>query len=107
MTTIRLSRTGKRKQPYYRIVVQDSHKDPWSPAIEVLGNLNPRLERKDTVVNLERVKYWLEKGAQPSDTVHNLFVDLGILTGEKARNITITAKRAKKLAEKKTKEAAA
>ena len=89
MITIRLSRTGKRKQPYYRIVVQDSHKDPWSPAIEVLGNLNPRLERKDTTLNIERTKYWLEKGAQPSDTVNNLFIELGLIKGEKARNITI------------------
>lgn len=107
MITIRLSRTGKRKQPYYRIVVQDSHKDPWSPAIEVLGNMNPRLDRKDTVINQERVKFWLEKGAQPSDTVNNLFIELGLIKGEKARNITITAKRAKKIAEKKAKEASA
>ena len=107
MLTIRLSRTGKRKQPYYRIVVQDSQKDPWSPAIEVLGNLNPRGERKDTVVNTERTKYWLEKGAMPSTTVHNLFVDLGLVNGEKTRNITISGKRAKKIEAAKAKEASA
>lgn len=107
MITIRLSRTGKRKQPYYRIVVQDSKKDPWSPAIEVLGNLDPRKERKETVINKERVEFWLSKGATPSTTVHNLFVDLGLVKAEKSRNITISGKRAKKLAEKKAKEAAA
>ena len=105
MITIRLSRTGKRKQPYYRIVVQDSHKDPWSPAIEVLGNLDPRKERKDTVINTERATYWLSKGAQPSDTVNNLFIDLGLVKGDKINKITITKKRAKKLEEKKAKTA--
>ncbi len=107
MLTIRLSRTGKRKQPYYRIVVQDSQKDPWSPAIEVLGNLNPRGERKDTVVNAERALYWIGKGAMPSTTVRNLFVDLGLVKGEKTRNITISGKRAKKLEAAKAKEVAA
>ena len=96
MLTIRLSRTGKRKQPYYRIVVQ-----------EVLGNLNPRGERKDTVVNAERALYWIGKGAMPSTTVRNLFVDLGLVKGEKTRNITISGKRAKKLEAAKAKEVAA
>lgn len=103
MITIRLSRTGKRKQPMYRIVVQDSHRDPWSPAIEVVGNMNPRLERKDAVVNMERAKYWLSVGAQPSATVNNLFVDLGLVKGKKINKITITADRAKKIAEEKAK----
>lgn len=107
MLTIRLSRSGKRKQPYYRIVVQDSQRDPWSPAIEVLGNLNPRQERKDTVINTERANFWLGKGAQPSTTVRNLFIDLGLIKGEKERNITISTKRAKKIADKKAKEASA
>jgi small subunit ribosomal protein S16 len=103
MITIRLSRTGKRKQPLYRIVVQDSKRDPWSPAIEVIGNMNPRLERKDAVVNMERAKYWLSVGAQPSATVNNLFVDLGLVKGKKVNKITITADRAKKMAEEKAK----
>ncbi len=103
MVTIRLSRTGKRKQPYYRIVVQDSKKDPWSPAIEVLGNIDPRKERKDAVVNKERAEYWIGTGAQPSATVRNLFIELGIIKGKKTNKITITAKRAKTLADAKAK----
>ena len=103
MLTIRLSRTGKKKQPYYRIVLQESNRDPWSPAIEVLGNYNPRLDRKDAVVNKERAAYWISKGAQPSTTVHNLFVDLEVIKGEKIRKVSITAKRAKKLADAKAK----
>ncbi len=103
MLTIRLSRTGKKKQPYYRIVLQESNRDPWSPAIEVLGNYNPRLDRMDAVINKERAAYWVSKGAQPSATIHNLFVDHGIVKGEKIRKVSITAKRAKKLAEAKAK----
>lgn len=99
MLTIRLSRTGKRKQPYYRVVLQESSKDPWSPAIEILGNLDPRAERKDTVLNTERIKFWLSRGAQLSTPVHNLFVDLGLVSGEKRKHTRITAARAKKMAE--------
>ncbi len=106
MTTIRLSRTGKRKQPYYRIVVQDGTKDPWSPAIEIIGNLDPRADRKDTVVNKERAEYWLSVGAQPSATVKNLFIDLGLMKGKKENKITITKARAKTIADKKAKATA-
>lgn len=105
MIVFRLSRTGKKKQPYFRIVVQDKQRDPWSPAIEVVGNVNPRLEKKDAVLNKERIAYWLSKGAQPSPTVHNLFVDLGIMKGDKVKHTRITAKRAKKIAESAQKAA--
>lgn len=103
MLTIRLSRTGKKKQPYYRIVLQENTRDPWSPAIEVLGNYNPRLEAKDAVLEEERVTYWLGKGAQPSATVQNLLIDRGLMKAEKVRKVTITARRAKKLADEKAK----
>ncbi len=105
MLTIRLSRTGKKKQPYYRIVLQENTRDPWSPAIEVLGNYNPRLDRKDAVINKERVSYWLSKGAQPSATLRNLFIDHELIKGEKKRKVSITAKRAKKIAAAKAEEA--
>lgn len=98
MLTIRLSRTGKRKQPYYRIVLQEKTRDPWSPAIEVLGTINPRLDRKDAVLNKDRIAYWLEKGAEPSATLNNLFIDHGLVKGEKINKITLTAKRKAKIA---------
>lgn len=107
MLTIRLSRTGKKKQPYYRIVLQESTRDPWSPAIEVLGNYNPRLAQKDAVVDKERAAYWISKGAQPSDTVRNLFIGLEIMKGKQVNKVTITASRAKKIAEEKAKNAQA
>lgn len=105
MIVFRLSRTGKKKQPYFRIVVQDKQRDPWSPAIEVVGNVNPRLEKQDAVLNKERIEYWLSKGAQPSPTVHNLFVDLGIMKADKVKHTRITAARAKKIAENAAKAA--
>ncbi|MFA5947318.1 MAG: 30S ribosomal protein S16 [Patescibacteria group bacterium] len=98
MLTIRLSRTGKKKQPYYRIVLQEKTRDPWSPAIEVLGTLNPRLDRKDAVLDKERISFWLAKGAQPSDTLNNLFIDHGLVKGDKKNKITITEARKKKMA---------
>lgn len=107
MLTIRLSRTGKKKQPYYRIVLQENSRDPWSPAIEVLGNYNPRLDRKDAVLEKERIAYWLSKGAQPSATLRNLFIDHELIKGDKVRKMTITAARAKKIAEEKAKTAQA
>ncbi len=106
MIVFRLSRTGKKKQPYFRIVVQDKQRDPWSPAIEVVGNMNPRLEKKDAVLNKERIEYWLSKGAQPSPTVRNLFIDMGIIKGDKVKHTRITAARAKKIAENAAKTSA-
>lgn len=106
MIVFRLSRTGKKKQPYFRLVVQDKRTDPWSPAIEIVGNINPRMEKTDAVLNKERIAYWLSKGAQPSPTVRNLFIDLGLMKAEKVKHSSITAKRAKEIAEKAAKPAA-
>ncbi len=103
MLTIRLSRTGKRKQPYYRVVLQEKTRDPWSPAIEVLGTLNPRLGREKAELDEERIKYWLSKGAEVSQGLHNLFVDRKLVKGEKVNNINLTAKRRKKIEDAKPK----
>ncbi|PIX62299.1 30S ribosomal protein S16 [Candidatus Uhrbacteria bacterium CG_4_9_14_0_2_um_filter_41_50] len=100
MLTIRLSRTGKKKAPSYRIVLQENHRDPWSPAIEVLGTYNPRAEKDGIVLKEDRIKYWLKHGVQPSNTVHNLFVDAKLMEGEKLSSVTITKRRSAKLGEK-------
>lgn len=105
MLTIRLSRTGKRKQPYYRIVLQEKTRDPWSPAIEILGQLNPRNDRSETVLNEERIKYWLSKGAEVSKGLHNLFVDKKLIKGEKVNNISLSASRRKAIEAAKPKAA--
>lgn len=105
MLTIRLSRTGKRKQPYYRIVLQEKTRDPWSPAIEVLGNINPREDRAKAELDEERIKYWLSMGAQASKGLHNLFVDRKLIKGDKVNNISLSASRRKAIEDAKPKAA--
>ncbi len=99
MLTIRLSRTGKRKQPYYRVVLQEKTRDPWSPAIEVLGNLDPRKDRSEITLDEERVKYWLSKGAQPSTGLYNLFVEKKLIAGDKIKKVHLTKARKQAIAE--------
>jgi small subunit ribosomal protein S16 len=101
MLTIRLSRTGKKKQPMYRFVIMDKRKDPWGKSLEILGTRNPRT--KETQLDAERVKYWISKGAETSDSVWNILVDQKIVEGKK-RNIThLSAARRKAMADEKAK----
>ncbi len=97
MLTIRFSRVGKKKAPVYRIVVQAKHRDPWSPAIEILGHYNPQKNPKEVVVKGDRVKHWISQGAQASDSVWNLMVDHKIIEGEKRSTTHISEKHAKRL----------
>lgn len=83
MLVIRLQRIGKKHQASFRIVLQDSHWKPQGKALELLGFYNPRSKEKN--IQTERVKFWIAKGAQPSPTLHNMFVDAGIVTGEKVK----------------------
>ena len=80
---IRLTRVGAKKQPSYRVVVADSRSARDSRAIETLGHYNPRTEPIEFVVDAEKAKTWLDKGAQPSDTVVRLFKQAGILPSDK------------------------
>jgi len=102
MVTIRLSRVGKKKQPSYRLVVLEKSKDPWGKYIENLGVFNPLAKTPTFDFKVDRIKYWLGQGAQPSDTVWNIFVDQKIVEGEKRRKVSITKRRTEKLAKKKT-----
>jgi small subunit ribosomal protein S16 len=76
---IRLRRTGRKKQPMYRIVVADSQSPRDGKFIEVVGQYAPR--SGDLALNLksERVNYWLDNGAQPTDTVRSLLRKAGVL----------------------------
>lgn len=70
---------GKKKQPFYRIVVADSRMPRDGRAVEELGTYNP-VKRPGTVtLREERVYEWLKNGAEPSDTVNSLFRRLGVL----------------------------
>ena len=99
MLSIRLTRTGKKKAPMYRVVVMDKRRDPWAKAIEILGTRNPRT--KETILKTERIQHWLSKGAQPSETIWNLFVEQKIIE-EKKRPVThLSKKRRGKMEEQK------
>ena len=76
---IRLTRVGATKQPAYRVVVTDSRNARDGRSIETLGHYNPRMEPVEFVVDADKAKAWLAKGAQPSDTVARLFRAAGIL----------------------------
>lgn len=83
MLVIRLTRVGKKKQPTYRLVVQEKQKDPWGKALEIVGNYDPRSKDKSLNLKKENILSWIQKGAQPSPSVHNLLVKAGVLSGEK------------------------
>jgi small subunit ribosomal protein S16 len=74
MVTIRLTRRGAKKQPFYHIVVTDSRKRQGGMALEQVGYFNPIAAGKQQRLQLDlaRVDYWLDKGAKPSDRVAEL-----------------------------------
>ena len=72
MTTIRLTRMGKKKRPFYRIVVTDSRKRRDSGWIESIGYYNPMTEEKIVKLDMDRYNYWLGIGAKPSEKVAKL-----------------------------------
>lgn len=100
MLTIRLSRVGKRKQPIYRFIVSEKSRDPWGKVLAILGNYNPRSTPPLINVKAEEAKLWIARGAQMSDTVWNLFVDLKLVEGEKRKKLKISTRRKEKLAKK-------
>lgn len=68
---IKLKRMGKSLIPVYRVIVIDSKKRTGGAPVEEVGHYNPR-NKKDTVLNTERIKYWQKNGAIVSDTVKSL-----------------------------------
>lgn len=86
--SIRLSRGGSKKRPYYRIVVADARSPRDGRFIEKIGNYNPLLAKDDEkriVLDAERAKHWLSNGAQPTDRVAR-FLDLAGVRERTARN---------------------
>ena len=95
MLVIRFFRVGKKNQPSFKIVVTDKRKPPRGGRfVEEVGFYNPLTKEK--ILQRERIKYWLSKGAKPSDTVHNLLVSEKILEGKKIALHKKSKKEAKK-----------
>lgn len=69
---IRLARHGAKKRPFYRIVVANSESPRDGRFLEIVGTYNPVQNPAEVKLNTERLKYWVEQGAIPTDTVKNL-----------------------------------
>ena len=72
MVKIRLRRVGAKKAPYYRVVVADSHFPRDGRFIEEIGTYDPLANPATIQIDMERAKYWIANGAQPTDTVRGL-----------------------------------
>src|ERR1700690_405123 len=86
---IRMARAGTKKRPFYHIVVADSREPRDGRFIERLGYLNPLLPKDKPErlrLDLDKVKAWIAKGAQPSDRVTRFLDAAGILKREKRNN---------------------
>ena len=84
MVSIRLMRLGGKKKPFYRVIVIDSKKPRESKAKDIIGYYNPLKEPPEIKIDMEKVKFWLEKGAQASKTVRSLLHKVS--TSEKLAN---------------------
>jgi small subunit ribosomal protein S16 len=79
MVRIRLRRVGRKKTPIYRIVIADQRSPRDGRFIETIGQYNPRLAEGGLNIEIDRANYWLDVGAQPSDTVRSLLRRAGVL----------------------------
>jgi small subunit ribosomal protein S16 len=68
---IRLSRIGKKKKPFYRVVVVEKSRPRDGRVLEAVGTYDPLKKPAEIKLNAERIKHWLSSGAQPSDTVRS------------------------------------
>lgn len=91
-TVIRLARYGAKKRPYYHVVVTDSRNARNSGSIlETVGKYNPMLAKTDekrVVLNIERIKDWMSKGAKPSDRVYKFLANAGLVAKKAIPNQT-------------------
>lgn len=81
MLAIKLKRIGKKHQPSFRVVVAEKRSKLGGRYVEDIGWFNPKTDEFN--VKKERVAHWLKNGAQPTDTVHNLLIKSGVITGSK------------------------
>ena len=103
MLKIRMSRGGAKKRPVYKIVVADSRKPRDGRFIEKVGFFNPLLpkDKKERLsLDIERIKYWLEKGAKPSDRIARFLGEANVIPKPAQKNNPIKAKPKKKAQER-------
>ena len=79
MVKIRLKRMGRKKSPFYRIIVADARTTRDGKAIAEIGTYNPHTSPSEVKIDAEAAKTWMKNGAQPSDTVRALLKREGVL----------------------------
>ncbi len=79
MLRIRLRRVGKKKQPSYRIVVADARAPRDGAFVDQVGHYNPLTDPPTVVVDADKARQWLGRGAAPSDTVQRIFQAQGVV----------------------------
>ncbi|AHM04041.1 SSU ribosomal protein S16p [Roseibacterium elongatum DSM 19469] len=109
---IRLARGGSKKRPFYRIVATDSRMPRDGRFIEKLGTYNPLLPKDSeerVKMNMERVQYWLDQGAQPTDRISRFLEAAGVVEKKERANMKKAqpGKKAQERAEEKAAKAAA
>lgn len=109
---IRLARGGSKKRPFYRIVAADSRMPRDGRFIEKLGTYNPLLQKDDeerVKMNVERIQYWLDEGAQTTDRVSRMLEAAGVVAKKERANPNkgTPGKKAQDRAEEKAAKAAA
>lgn len=75
---IRLARAGRKKKPFYRIVVADSRAPRDGRFIEIVGNYDPKIDPPEVNLKEDRIVEWLSKGAEPTETVSHLLKKKGV-----------------------------
>lgn len=101
MLNIRLSRVGKKGHAQYRIVVAEKSSAIKGKFVEQIGNYNPHT--KKLVVKNDRVEYWISNGAACSSTVKNLFIERGVIKGDKVK-LTFKKKKGEKIEKEEKKK---
>lgn len=84
---IRLMRVGKKKQPSYRVVVVEESKKRDGAVIQVIGHYQPLHPSDQLTLDVEQALLWLERGAQPSDSVRSLLSKAGVLKVREERRL--------------------
>lgn len=83
---IRLTRLGKKKAPFYRVVVADARVSRDGQYIEKIGTYNPVANPAEINIDADLAKKWLANGAQPTETARALLVKTGVLEAKKAKS---------------------
>jgi small subunit ribosomal protein S16 len=104
MLKIRLTKTGKKNSPSYRIVVANRRSKRDGESLAILGYYNPRTNPKTIEYDKEEAKKWMSDGAIPTDTVRYLFEKTGLLTKIKGVQKKFSEKKGKKATERSAKE---